>query len=344
MKFGIFDQNDAGILPFAEHYEARLQLCEAYDRLGFTTYHLSEHHATPLSFTPSTGVFLSAVAQRTKQLRFGPLVYILPLRHPLQLAEEICMLDQMSGGRFELGIGRGAVPHELRHHGVDPAVAVPMYREALEVLLQALSRPEVNFEGRFYTYNGVPMVLAPVQRPHPPLWYGVSAADAAVWPAQNAVNIVCNGPVGRVAEIAARYKAEWAAAGKQAATLPCIGLSRAVVIGETDAEALETARIGWRRYHESFYVLWKKHGSMPQYARTPEDYAEMVEAGTGFAGSVATVRDALLRQARETSVNYVVSRFAFGDIPPAQALRSATLFAQEIMPALRELEETRHVA
>lgn len=344
MKFGIFDQNDAGVLPLGEHYEARLQLCEAYDRLGFDTYHLSEHHATPLSYTPSTGVFLSAVAQRTKTLRFGPLVYILPLRHPLQLAEEICMLDQMSGGRLELGIGRGAVPHELRHHGVDPSVAVPMYREALQVLLQALTQPSVDFAGQYYTYRDVPMVLAPVQRPHPPLWYGVSAADAAVWPAQNAVNIVCNGPVGRVAEIVARYRAEWAALGKPAAMLPCLGLSRAVVIGETDAEALEQARVGWKRYSESFYVLWKRHGSMPQYARTPEDFAEMIEAGTGFAGNVSTVRDALLKQARETSANYVVSRFAFGDMSQAQALRSATLFATEIMPALREQEGQRHAA
>jgi hypothetical protein len=238
----------------------------------------------------------------------------------------------------------GAVPHELRHHGVDPSLAVPMYREALQVLLQALTQPSVDFQGQYYTYKDVPMVLAPVQRPHPPLWYGVSAADAAVWPAQNAVNIVCNGPVGRVAEIAARYRAEWASQGKPASALPCIGLSRAVVIGETDEEALEQARVGWKRYSESFYVLWKRHGSMPQYARTPEDFAEMIEAGTGFAGTVSTVRDALVKQARETSVNYVVSRFAFGDMSQAQALRSATLFATEIMPALREQEDQRHAA
>ncbi len=139
MRFGIFDQNDRGPLPLPEHLECRLQLCEFYDRAGFDSYHVSEHHATPLSLTPATGVFLSALAQRTRRLRFGPLVYILPLRHPLQVAEEVAMLDQMSGGRFELGVGRGISPHELCYHGIDPAEAPAMYREALDLLLLALT-------------------------------------------------------------------------------------------------------------------------------------------------------------------------------------------------------------
>lgn len=339
MKFGIFDQNDAGILPLGEHYEARLKLCEAYDALGFTTYHLSEHHATPLSYASATGVFLSAVAQRTRRLRFGPLVYILPVRHPLQLVEEICMLDQISGGRFELGVGRGAVPHELSYHGFSPAEAVPRYREALDLLLKALTHETLDFHGQFYHYDNVPMILRPAQRPHPPLWYGVSAADAAVWPAQNAVNVVCNGPVQRVAEVAARYRAEYT----RTAPLPCIGMARAVVIGASDSEALEQARLAWRRYHDSFYFLWNRKGGAPQYAVTPEDYATLVAAGTGLAGTVSTVRDALVAQYRATRVNYLVSRFAFGDLPPELAQQSATLYAREIMPALIE-EEKRHAA
>ncbi len=336
MQFGIFDQNDAGLLPFGDHYESRLRLCEFYDRAGFTTYHLSEHHATPLSLAPATGVFLSAVAQRTQRLRFGPLVYILPVGHPLQLAEEICMLDQMSGGRFALGVGRGASPHELAYHGVQAAEAPARYREALALLLQALNSDVLNFEGRFYQYRDVPILLKPVQRPHPPLWYGLATPEAAAWPAQNAVNVVCNGPTERVAAIAARYRAEWLATGKPAGAMPRIGLSRAVVIADSAEEALETARRGWRRYHESFYLLWRKHGTSPQYARTPLDYAELVESGTGFAGTASQVRDALLRQAAETGVNYQVSRFAFGDLTHEEALRSARLFAQEVMPALQE--------
>jgi hypothetical protein len=97
IQFGVFDHLDVGAAPLGQHYENRLRLIEAYDRLGLRTYHLAEHHATPLGLAPSPSVFLAAVAQRTQRLRFGPLVYTLSLHHPLRVAEEICMLDNMSG-------------------------------------------------------------------------------------------------------------------------------------------------------------------------------------------------------------------------------------------------------
>jgi alkanesulfonate monooxygenase SsuD/methylene tetrahydromethanopterin reductase-like flavin-dependent oxidoreductase (luciferase family) len=110
MKFGIFDQNDRNGLPIHKQYEGRMEIIELYDRLGFHCYHMSEHHATTLSACPSQSVFLAAAAQRTKKLRLSPLVYILPIHHPVRLAEEICMLDNLSGGRLEYGVGRGASP------------------------------------------------------------------------------------------------------------------------------------------------------------------------------------------------------------------------------------------
>ena len=118
MQFGIFDQNDDGPYPLAEQYEKRLELIEFYDCSGFRTYHMSEHHSTPLNLTPSPSVFLAAAVQRTKRIRLGPLVYALPAHHPLRLAEEICMLDHLSNGRLEVGVGRGASPHELQYFGV----------------------------------------------------------------------------------------------------------------------------------------------------------------------------------------------------------------------------------
>src|SRR5207237_6662104 len=107
MKFGVFDHMDRNGLPLGQQYEDRLKLIEGYERAGFHCYHLAEHHATPLGMAPSPSVFLAAVAQRTKRLKFGPLVYTLPMYHPLRAAEEICMLDHLSGGRFQVGIGRG---------------------------------------------------------------------------------------------------------------------------------------------------------------------------------------------------------------------------------------------
>src|SRR5262249_5311021 len=131
MEFGVFDHLDRCGGALADYYEDRLKIAEAYDRAGFYAYHLAEPHATPLGMAPSPSVFLAAVAQRTTRLRFGPLVWPMPLHHPLRLIEEICMLDQLSGGRLELGFGRGAAPIELEYYGVDPQDAQEIYAEAV---------------------------------------------------------------------------------------------------------------------------------------------------------------------------------------------------------------------
>src|SRR6185312_2941526 len=169
VAFGIFDHVDRGDEPLGTLYEQRLRLVEAADAGGFRGYHVAEHHATPLGMAPTPGVYLAAVAQRTRRLRFGPLVYLLPLYTPLRLIEEICMLDQMSGGRFELGVGRGISPYEVGYYGVDPAKAQALYIEALAVILAGLKARTLDHAGEFFRFKDVPIVLEPVQRPHPPL-------------------------------------------------------------------------------------------------------------------------------------------------------------------------------
>src|SRR6187401_1054550 len=130
MKFGVFDHMDRAGGDLHRQFDDRLKLIELYERAGFHAYHIAEHHATPLGMAPSPSVFLAAVAQRTTSLRFGPLVYSLPFHHPLRVAEEICMLDQLSRGRLEVGVARGSSPHELRDHGIDPDEAQARYFEA----------------------------------------------------------------------------------------------------------------------------------------------------------------------------------------------------------------------
>ena len=148
LEFGIFDHVDRNDLPLEQFYEDRLKLIEAYDRAGIYGYHCAEHHSTPLGMSPSPSVYLAAVAQRTKRLRFGPLVYTLALYHPLRLAEEICMLDQMSRGRLMVGVGKGISPIEVGYYGVDYDKADEMFAEALTVILQALTQKTRRFRGR----------------------------------------------------------------------------------------------------------------------------------------------------------------------------------------------------
>src|SRR5271155_1728908 len=129
MKVGVFDHMDRANVPLDQFFDDRMTLVEAYDRAGFYGYHVAEHHATPLGVAPSPGIWLAAVAERTKQLRFGPLVYLLPLYHPLKLLEEICMLDQLSGGRLDVGVGRGISPIEAGYYGANPDVSQRTFDE-----------------------------------------------------------------------------------------------------------------------------------------------------------------------------------------------------------------------
>src|SRR5258708_28679557 len=252
LQFGIFDQNDRGRYPLGEQYENRLQLIEFYDRAGFRTYHMSHHHSAAVNLAPVPSVFLAAVAQRTRRLRLGPLVYVLPAHHPLRLAEEICMLDHLSQGRLEVGVGRGASPHELHYFGIDPDQAPAMYVEAYTVIMQALTQPEVSFRGKYYRFENVPIEMKPVQLPHPPLWYAVPVPEGAVWPARNRINVVGVGPVPRVREITDRYRAEWAAAGHAPDELPLLGINRFVVAADTDSEAMALGRRAWPVFYASF--------------------------------------------------------------------------------------------
>src|SRR3712207_4256967 len=152
IAFGVFDWIDRGLTPLHQLYEQRLRLVEAADAAGFFCYHLAEHHATPLGMAPSPALFLAAAAQRTRRLRLGPLVYLLPMYQPLRLIEEICMLDHLSGGRLDLGVGRGISPYELAYHGVDPPHARDMFHEALAVLTAGMTRPRLSHQGRFYRF------------------------------------------------------------------------------------------------------------------------------------------------------------------------------------------------
>ena len=114
MKFGIFDHMDRSHPDLGQQYGDRIELIRAYDAGGFHGYHMAEHHGTPLGLAPSPSVFIAAAAQHSQRLRLGTLVYTLPQYHPLRLAEEICMLDHLTGGRFDFGIGRGHLADRAR--------------------------------------------------------------------------------------------------------------------------------------------------------------------------------------------------------------------------------------
>jgi len=240
----------------------------------------------------------------------------------------------MSGGRLELGVGRGVSPYEVAYYGVDPAKAQAIYIEALQVILKALAVTTLDFTGEHYAFRDVPIELEPLQRPHPPLWYGLARPEGLPWVVANRVNVVCNAPPALVRQVTDGYRRDWAVAGNSADTLPLMGMTRTIVVAESDAEALAIARRAHKRWHRSFIKLWDKHGTRPINAFYPDNFDAAQEAGFGIAGNPATVRNALAAQIAEAGVNYLVCRLAFGDMALEESLASSELFAKHVMPEL----------
>jgi alkanesulfonate monooxygenase SsuD/methylene tetrahydromethanopterin reductase-like flavin-dependent oxidoreductase (luciferase family) len=339
MEFGVFDHVDRNTsLSLADYYEARLQLVETYDRSGFYCYHVAENHATPLGMASSPSVYLAAVAQRSRQLRFGPLVYLLPFYHPLRLIEEICILDQTSRGRMQIGFGRGISPIETRYYGLDPDATRGRADEALEIILKGLTHKVLSHAGEAHRFVDVPMELGPFQKPHPPLWMGVGSAPSAANAARRGANIVSLIPPEAMQPVADAY---YAACGGAGIGERKVGLSFFIVIDEQEDAARAAAARAYDAWYKSFNHLYRVHGRGPVLGERAATFAEVERAGQGVAGTPAKVA-AFLREAVDIShVNYVLGQFAFGDLSPEAAQRSIALFASDVMPAVRAAASVR---
>jgi alkanesulfonate monooxygenase SsuD/methylene tetrahydromethanopterin reductase-like flavin-dependent oxidoreductase (luciferase family) len=335
LEFGIFDHLDRNDLPLADYYEERLKVIEAFDRAGFFAYHVAEHHFTPLGLAPSPSVFLSAIAQRTRRLRFGTFVYALPVHHPLRMIEEICMLDHLSGGRLEIGFGRGSVPYEISYYGQNAEERQQIYAERLELILQAFKSSELSFKGKYDAFERVPQQIEPLQKPHPPLWYGAHSPDSAERAARKGLNVVNNDMPAITRATIARYREVWRELNGAAAPAPKMGMVRFIVVADTDAAALKSARRAYLRWRASFTHLHEKHGTLPASSLRAEDFDALAGQGQAIAGSPGTVTAFLKSQLADSGANYVVGQMAFGDLSLGEMLRSVELFSRDVMPALR---------
>jgi alkanesulfonate monooxygenase SsuD/methylene tetrahydromethanopterin reductase-like flavin-dependent oxidoreductase (luciferase family) len=343
MKFGIFDHLDKRGEPLGRFYDDRIAFARAVEAAGFHSYHVAEHHGTPLGLAPSPNLFLAALARETTRLRFGPMVYLLPLYHPVRLIEEVCMLDQLSGGRLDMGVGRGISPWEIGFYGIETAKSRAMFEEGLEVLLKGLTGARLDHHGAWYDIADMPMELAPAQRPYPPLWYGGANEEGVRFAARYGMNFATLGGNDRVKPLIRSYAKAWddtrdaqvRAASPVAA--PFIGIGRHVVVAATDAEADRLARPAYAHWFASVAKLWRDHGGNPITGMLIADYDEAVQVGAVVAGAPATVTAKLAGQARDIGFNYLICQVAFGSLGHAEEMRSLSLFASEVMPALKGL-------
>lgn len=377
LQFGIFDHIEP--VPgqsLSQIYDDRLLLLERYDAGGFYAYHLAEHHTPAVhSLAPSQNVFLASAAQRTQCLRLAPCIYVLPLHYPLRLIEEICMLDHLSHGRLEVGVGRGGVL-EAYFWGSDADVDrnFTRFRETLAVVQQGLSHDELTFTGEVFSFEALPMRLRPLQQPYPPMWYMRNVETAAL----DGMHTIIVGSLDSFEANVTRYHELWEEHhGVGARTLqglePKIGLVNHLVLAETDAEAVATAKPAWDEYVwnlEAPRRLEAQQRGLVQFLggnmnrrpaglpdreadreryRVPDRPEEQRRRrvfpgniggdghGAGFsvmAGTPDSIRP-FMDEYVATGANYFACSFQWGNLTHAQAQRSIDLFVKEIMPHYR---------
>ena len=199
--FTVVDQPPGGD-TVVDRYADVLRLAEAVESGGLSTLWVAEHHFQPGGLCPSPPVLLAACGQRTQRIRLGVLVSVLPFHRPIELAEQYAMVDRLTGGRLNLGVGSGYIPVEFEGFGVDPATKRERFDRNFETLLAALDGQEVR--GEEPGARPVRLNVLPVQRPHPPVWIAVQRREAIPFVARRGVSLalVPYATVANIAELA----------------------------------------------------------------------------------------------------------------------------------------------
>src|SRR4051794_3654874 len=344
MQFGLFDHVEDAGRPLATLFDERLTFVQAADAAGFYCLHVAEHHATPLNMVPVPGVYLAAVARATRRIRLGPLVYLLPLYSPLRMIEEIAILDHLSHGRLDVGVGRGVSPFELKYHKVEHDQSRDIFVDAFDCISAGLVTESLSYSGPHFTYENVPIALRPLQQPHPPFWYGSSNTIGSTWAGERGLHFVTLGPATTAKANIDAFKEALAKRGGPAQPKPefsggtAVGVQRHIFLADTDAEAARFAKPAMEHHLANLNWLRTKHGVSGPQSRlnVPRgaNYEECIADGTVIPGTPATVRAEIERQAEQLGINYLLSYLFLGTMSLSDALRSLELFSREVMPRL----------
>jgi alkanesulfonate monooxygenase SsuD/methylene tetrahydromethanopterin reductase-like flavin-dependent oxidoreductase (luciferase family) len=353
MRFGTyyFFQAPPG-LRHQDIIHNELQQMEWAETLGFDEVWLTEHHFIDYGLAVDPATLAAAAAARTRRVRIGLAAAIAPFHHPLRLAEQMALLDIISGGRLDVGIGRGNRPVEFAGYGVEQIESRERMDETVEILLRAWTEERFSHQGRFFTVRDVGVIPKPLQRPHPPLYQVCVSKDTIEntalrgWPMLNSMlrggveQLVTNRDVyvnalekaGRRPQEIARLLGDW-------------GVSRHIYVAPTDAQAQGEAKAAELWYQEAFrrFVIPERiedaHPSLqPGFRAMAErlgtiNWEDLVRETVAF-GSPGTVA-AKIEAMRAIGVGQVLCWMSFGGLDQDKVRRSMELFAREVMPRFR---------
>jgi len=321
MKIGVlqfFGWADRSI-PLQSVYERAIERFEIMDETGYDAVWLAEHHFSGFSVCPSVHMMATMAAARTRRLRIGTAVSLAPFYHPLRLAEEIALLDNLSGGRVNWGAGRGFSRVEFEAFGVPVKESAGRFREAVDVVLGAWTQERLSHAGEYFHFDGVEVLPKPLQQPHPPVWMAATSESAIDWAAGRGFSILMDPHCTHV-ELASKrehYGARMKEAGFSAAAEREIPMARLIAIGESAEQAEAVARRG-AAWTVGSYIGWG--------AREGVDPVERYVNEVIIHGTPASVIDQIRGLQETASLNYLLCA-------PLSQL-SFNLITEKVLPAL----------
>jgi alkanesulfonate monooxygenase SsuD/methylene tetrahydromethanopterin reductase-like flavin-dependent oxidoreductase (luciferase family) len=300
------------------------------EELGFHCVWLTEHHFGRFGgMMPNPQIIMAALAQRTRRIRLGTAVTLLPLHNPLRIAEDMAMLDVMSNGRVDVGVGRGMDWINFGAFGSDPATAQDRLEESIGMLQDAWTKERCSWEGRFFQVAGPITVLPrPVQRPHPPIWMTANRDVAHFrWIAEHGLNLMTIPwtlpSLDLSRELIAEYRSALRQSGRAGDGCKVLGLFTVYV-----AETLERAREIEPYWMNMRQVGAESRGGHDSHSLT---YEQMAGEDRAFFGTPDMCRR-LLERISDLGLDHLALQFHFGGLPQDRVLDSMRLFMSEVAP------------
>ncbi len=354
MKFDIFYQlPEAATQNTAQRYRELIAEAAQADALGFDTVWLAEVHFAPrFSVMPTPLMILAAIAERTTRIRLGMAVNLMPLHHPLRLAEEVATLDVLSGGRVEFGAGRGAFPLNYRGYGVEMANSRELFENGLNIIKAAWTQKRVMFHVKHSDSDaadhsgGVEVVPKPLQLPHPPIRLAANSADTFTFAGRNRYPIFAGGPVNPIPVLAERLKIYENALRDAGHERPDDWLAAAlmVFVGHDRAQVRATIEASLRNYFDAVSEIVEPEslaaGHQAEFQKVRDrlrtiDYAT-IDSMMGIFGDPEYCIDRIAQLKEQFQFSRLVCWFEIGGISGHQnLLDSMRQFADRVMPKFR---------
>ena len=325
-------------LQLAELYRDHLEEAVLAEELGFDHVWASEHHFSPDAWNPSPFVFLAAVAARTSRIRLGTYVLLLPLRNPVQVAEDVAVLDNISGGRVDLPVGVGSAPNEFESFGIPVEGRLGRTFEALRIIERCFAGEEFDHEGRYYTFRGICMTTTPVQRPGPPIWVASMGEQSVRWTARRGYHMAAGAGRGHMLYEEFLREYGYDPASRQIASVPI-----RLHLAETREQAWDEVEGGLRQVLH----FYRTHGN-PEAGSTAEGplavlpplgaFRQMPGIGHGGMPFMVGTPDevhCMLAELRKWRLTHLSLNLHQPGQDSQSVRRSMRLFANELMPSIR---------